>query len=293
MQESVSYCQVKTILSKLRELDNFFGITYNMNVYRGCMHGCIYCDSRSDCYRIGDISKIIVKSNAPELLYRELKSKHGKYATIGTGSMNDPYMPIEEREKIVRKCMETIADFSFPVHVITKSDLVTRDIDLLKRISERYAAVSFTITCAQDSLSAKIEPSAPLTSMRFKAMERLASAGIYTGVTMMPLLPYLNDSTENITTIIQRAADCGASYIIPMFGVTMRKGSREYLYNKLDSIAPGLSLYYDKTYGEKYECFSPDYINLQKVFKQKLSEVKLSSRMKFYTQEPDNQLSLF
>ncbi len=261
MQESVSYCQVKTILSKLRELDNFFGITYNMNVYRGCMHGCIYCDSRSDCYRIGDISKIIVKSNAPELLYRELKSKHGKYATIGTGSMNDPYMPIEEREKIVRKCMETIADFSFPVHVITKSDLVTRDIDLLKRISERYAAVSFTVTCAQDSLSAKIEPSAPLTS--------------------------------NITTIIQRAADCGASYIIPMFGVTMRKGSREYLYNKLDSIAPGLSLYYDKTYGEKYECFSPDYVNLQKVFKQKLSEVKLSSRMKFYTQEPDSQLSLF
>ena len=105
---------------------------------------------------------------------------------------------------------EVIADFSFPVHVITKSDLVTRDIDLLKRISERYAAVSFTVTCAQDSLSAKIEPSAPLTS--------------------------------NITTIIQRAADCGASYIIPMFGVTMRKGSREYLYNKLDSIAPGLSL---------------------------------------------------
>ena len=124
-------------------------------------------------------------------------------------------------------------------------------------------------------------------------MERLASAGIYTGVAMMPLLPYLNDSTDNITTIIQRAADCGASYIIPMFGVTIRKGSREYLYNKLDSIAHGLSLYYDKTYGEKYECFSPDYINLQKVFKQKLSEVKLSSRMKFYTQEPDNQLSLF
>lgn len=289
----MQFIEVKTILSKLRQTDSYFGIGYNMNLYRGCQHGCIYCDTRSECYGVGELGEIRVKKNAVDLLRKELSAKRKYKATIGTGSMNDPYMPVERELQLTRKAMQLIAGFRFPVHVITKSDLVVRDTDILQEIARTYAAVSFTITAIDDHLSAKIEPNAPVSSARFRAMERLASAGIYTGVTLMPLLPYVNDTKQNIEEIVSRAKDAGASYVIPMFGVTLRKGSRDYLYGEFDKTFPGLKERYAKRFGEQYECFSPDYRLLSAVFHESAGKLGLKTRMNFYTPEPDIQLSLF
>lgn len=287
------FIEVKSILSKLRSDDPWFGITYNMNLYRGCQHGCIYCDTRSECYRIGDISQIAVKRNALKLLPGELRSKRKKKGTIGTGSMNDPYMPLEKELQMTRKALQIIASEKFPVHVITKSDLVERDIDLIQAISSVYAAVSFTITCAEDSLSMRIEPAAPPTSLRLKAMEALAAQGIYTGMTLMPLLPFINDTPENIRVLIRQAKDAGASYILPYFGVTLREGSRDYFYNALEEKFPGLKARYQTTFGRQYECYSPAYRQLKTVFEETCEQEKIATRMQFYHPTTYRQPSLF
>lgn len=282
----------KTILSKLKSADSFFGISYNMNLYRGCSHGCIYCDTRSECYGVGDISQISIKSNALELLHQELKSK--KRGTIGTGSMNDPYMEVEKEEEIVREALKVIVTHKFPVHIITKSNLVIRDADIIQEISSIYAAVSLTITTADDQMAKRIEPNAPSTSKRFEAMKELSKKGIYTGVTLMPLLPYINDSVANVTTLLQRAADGGASYVIPMFGVTLRKGSRDYFYGALQREFPGIMNRYDATFGNQYECWSPHFKRLQECFLEQTERLGLARKMEFYTPRTDGeQLSLF
>lgn len=290
---TTKYIETKSILSKLKEKDSWFGISYNMNLYRGCQHGCIYCDTRSECYGIGDISVISVKKNALDLLPKELLSKKKNKATIGTGSMNDPYMPIEKEMKMTRRALQIIASHKFPVHVITKSNLVERDTDILQDISKIYAAVSFTITSAKDSLSQKIEPKAPPTSERWKAMESLAEKGIYTGITMMPILPLINDSRENIAAIVAMAKDAGASYILPMFGLTLRKGSREYFYSALDKYFAGFSVQYQSRFGERYECFSPNYKALNETFQEQCFKYGIETRMRFYEPKKVYLKSLF
>ena len=265
------YIETKTILSKLRTADRWFGIAYNMNLYRGCQHGCIYCDTRSDCYGIGDIAQIAVKRNALELLPAELRARRKKRATIGTGSMNDPYMPVERELRLTRRALGMIADERFPVHVITKSSLAERDADILQEISATYAAVSFTVTCADDALSVRTEPGAPASSERFRAMAALAAKGIYTGVTMMPLLPLINDTRENVEAIVRRAKDAGASYILPMFGVTLRSGSREHFHAALERGFPGLKARYEACFGNRYECFGPNCRALDDTFRTALT----------------------
>lgn len=265
-----------------------------MNLYRGCQHGCIYCDTRSECYGINDISSITVKENAIELLQQELRGLHRKRGTIGTGSMNDPYMPIEKESGMTRKALGVIASEKFPVHIITKSDLVVRDTDLLQEITKIYAAVSLTITTANHQLARRLEPQAPPSSSRFKALYNLSKAGIYTGITLMPLLPFINDTTGNIETILQKAKDAGVSYVIPMFGVTLRKGSREYFYQQLDKQFPGTQEKYIRQYNTQYECFSPDYYRLHDLFMEMSSKLGIATQIKFY-QQPNTgqQLSLF
>ncbi len=287
------YIEAKSILSKVRGEDNFFGLGYNMNLYRGCQHGCIYCDTRSECYGINDISTISVKKNALELLAKELPAKRKHRATIGTGSMNDPYMPIERELQLTRRALRMIADERFPVHVITKGSLVERDADILQDISKTYAAVSFTITAVDDATSRRIEPHAPPSSERFRAMRALADKGIYTGVTLMPLLPFINDTKENLAGIIRQAADAGASYIIPAYGVTLRKGSRDYFYKALDGGFAGVRGQYESRFGERYECFSPNYNELKEKCREMCAKFDLSRRMRFYEPESDTQLSLF
>ena len=288
------YIETKSILSRLNGPDDWFGISYNMNLYRGCQHGCIYCDTRSDCYRVGDISQISVKSNALELLSRELEAKRRNKGTIGTGSMNDPYMPAEGELHLTRRALGIIALERFPVHVITKGTLVERDTDILQEIAKTYAAVSFTITTADDALASRIEPHAPPTSERFRAMADLARKGIYTGITLMPLLPFINDTEENIRTLVERAKDAGACYILPMFGVTLRKGSREHFYAALDRDFPGVGEKYRHQFGDRYECFSPRYCKLSGLFRDLCAKYGIETRMRFYRSETvPRQTSLF
>ena len=291
----IQYIETKSILSKLRVVDTWFGIAYNMNLYRGCQHGCIYCDTRSECYGIHDISSISVKINALNLLATELRAKRKNRATIGTGSMNDPYMPIEKDLQQTRKALQIIAKEKFPVHVITKSNLVARDVDVLQEIAKIYAAVSFTITTADDSLAQKIEPNSPPSSERFKAMRLLAEKGIYTGVTLMPVLPFINDTQENILTIVNQAKESGASYILPMFGMTLRKGSREYFYRALDERFSGMGIRekYESRYGEQYECLSPTYSSLMSTFREHCNKLGIESRMRFYSPKVYQQPTLF
>jgi len=268
----------KTILNHVKQPDPWFGLKYNMNLYRGCQHQCIYCDSRSDCYRIEDFAKIQVKINALDLLEDVLPRKRVR-GTIGFGSMNDPYMPVEREYRLTGKSLEIISDNEFPVHILTKSDLVLRDIELLIEISNVYAAVSFTITTADDELARKLEPGAPLPSQRFQAMRKLAKAGILTGVTMMPILPFLEDSEENIIKIISCSQESGASYIIPSFGVTLRPGSREYYYQKLDQNFPGIKDKYINQYGYQYQCDIPNWQKMNNLFQEEINRTNLKTKM--------------
>jgi len=270
--------KTKTILNHVKQPDPWFGLKYNMNLYRGCQHQCIYCDSRSDCYRIEDFSKIQVKINALDLLEDVLPRKRVR-GTIGFGSMNDPYMPVEREYRLTGKSLEIILVNEFPVHILTKSDLVIRDIELLTEISNVYAAVSFTITTADDELARKLEPGAPLPSQRFQAMRKLAKAGILTGVTMMPILPFLEDSEENIAKIISCSQESGATYIIPGFGVTLRPGSREYYYQKLDQHFPGIKEKYIKQYGNQYQCNIPNWQKMNILFQEEINRTQLMNKI--------------
>jgi DNA repair photolyase len=275
----------KTILNHVKQPDTWFGLKYNMNLYRGCQHQCIYCDSRSDCYRIEDFAKIQIKINALDLLEDVLPRKRVR-GTIGFGSMNDPYMPVEEEYRLTGKSLEIISANEFPVHILTKSDLVLRDIELLKEIGSLYAAVSFTITTADDELAQKLEPGAPLPSQRFQAMRKLAKAGILTGITMMPILPFLEDSEENLLKIISCSKENGATYIIPSFGVSLRPGSREYYYQKLDQHFPGIREKYVKQYSNQYQCNIPNWQKMNVLFQEEIKRTNISARIPVY--EPKN-----
>jgi len=288
--------RAKTILNHVKQPDTYFGLKYNMNLYRGCQHQCIYCDSRSECYQIKNFADIHVKVNAVDLLAAALPRKRVR-GTIGFGSMNDPYMPVERKYELCRRSLEVIARHQFPVHIITKSDLVLRDIELLEEINQVYAAVSFTITAADDTLSKQIEPGAPPSSARFAAMHALADAGIHTGVTMMPILPFISDTEENITHLVELAYRSGASYILPWFGMTLRAGSRDWYFDQLDIRFPGLRDKYVLQFGDRYECDSPNWRKLDEVFQKRVSRYGIQTRMPIFTPEkvskPGQQMRMF
>lgn len=280
-----------SILSRVKS-DDYFGLTYNMNLYRGCQHGCIYCDSRSKCYQLGELSHIRYKESAILLLEKELARKRIK-GTIGFGSMNDPYMPAEKKMGLTRKALELLLKYRFPLHLITKSDLVLRDLELLKQISKIYAAISFTITTADDKLAGIIEPNAPSTSKRFEAIRILSENDIYCGITLMPILPFINDTVENITAIAEKAKESGASYIMPFMGLTLREGSREYFYSCIERDFPGLKNKYESIYRNKYVCHSPDSDSLYKKLYFLLEKYGISTKMQFYQEKIPVQLKLF
>ena len=280
----------KTLLSSSKKPDPWFGIKYTMNLYRGCQHQCIYCDSRSTCYRIEDFTNdVLVKVNAIDLLRAELPRKRVK-GTIGTGAMDDPYMPLEATRNLTGQALRVIADHHFPIHIITKSTLVLRDLDLVKQISQVYAAVSFTVTTANDDLGKKIEPGASLVSERFRAIEKLAANGILTGVTMMPILPFIEDSEENIRAIVTQAHESGAKYILPAFGMTMREGQREYFYAQLDRLFPGLRAKYERRFGDRYECAANNAKHLARIFSELCNQLGIATHMPHYTPQTTQQM---
>jgi DNA repair photolyase len=236
---------------------------------------------------------VLVKVNALGLLRRELPRKRVK-GTVGTGSMNDPYMPLEAQRRLTRGALEIIAGLRFPVHVITKSDLVVRDADLLADISQVYAAVSFTVTAADDDLSWQVEPGAPPTSRRFAALAELAQRGIYTGVTMMPILPFIEDNAANIAGIVAQAAAAGAQYILPAFGMTLRDRQRAYYYDQLDRRFPGLREKYQARFGERYSAAANDAKKLERLCGELCARHGIATRMKHYEiAQPTQQLMLF
>lgn len=284
--------EARGILTHYKEPDPWFGLKYNMNLYRGCPHQCIYCDSRSECYHIENFRDVLVKTNAVELLEKELATKRIK-GTIGTGSMNDPYSYVEREYNLMRRALEVIARHHFPVHVITKSDLVLRDLVLLQEISTVYAAVSFTITTIDDDLARQLEPGAPPPSARFRAMEALAAAGIYTGITMMPILPYICDTPENIRGIVERTHAAGGRYIIPWFGMSLRDQQRAYYYNALDRLFPGLRRQYETRFGNQYHCVCNDAHKLEQIFLNLCHTFEISTKMKQYKAKEGKQMSLF
>lgn len=287
------FIKAKTILSPVKKGDDpYFGIRFNMNLYRGCQHGCIYCDSRSKCYGIENFTDIQVKQNALELLEKELRSKREK-GTIGFGSMNDPYMPVEKELQLSRGALEIVLRHKFPVHLITKSNLVSRDVDLLREVSKTYAAVSITITTSNDVLSRQIEPGAPLSSQRFETIRSLSLSGIYCGVLLMPVLPYLTDNSENIEQMVVQAKDAGAKYILGLMGMTLREGQREYYYEQLDKRFPGLKENYMVRYGHDYSCNVPDHAKLWKLFQITCKKVGIPFQMEFYKPQTPIQQTLF
>lgn len=276
----IEQIQARTLLSSVRQPDPIFGLRYNMNLYRGCQHRCIYCDSRSQCYKLDTFDRQIqIKVNALDLLEKELSRKRVK-GTIGTGSMNDPYMPLEAERCLTHKALEIIARWRFPVHVITKSSLVQRDAGLLAEIGRVYSAVSFTITTADDSLAARLEPGAQAPSERFRALEELAAHGIYTGVCLMPVLPFITDSEDNIRAILEQAANSGASYVIAWMGMTLRDRQRDYFYSRLDERFPGLRRYYEQAFGDRYDCVSPNAKRLNEVLQSECDRLGLATKIR-------------
>ena len=240
-----------------------------MNIYRGCTHGCIYCDSRSDCYGFDHrFEDIAVKQNAPELLEDALKRKR-KPCMIGTGAMCDPYMHCEESLGYTRKCLEIIDKYDCGVAIQTKSARILRDIDLLEKINRHSkSVVQITLTTYDENLCRIIEPNVSTTKQRYEVLKECQKRGIPTVVWLCPILPYINDTEENLRGILSYCFDAGVVGIINFgFGVTMRSGNREYFYKKLDEHFPGMKERYIKRFGYAYECPSDNSARLWSIFR--------------------------
>jgi len=258
----------------------WFGVDYNMNIYRGCSHGCIYCDSRSDCFKEQDFDTVKVKDKALEIVRDELRRKV-KTGVIGTGAMSDPYNPLEQELKLTRNTLELINAFGFGVSLITKSDLIARDADVLTDIKNQSPVITkFSITTADDYLCKKIEPYVAPSSLRFKAMANLAERGIFTGTMIVPLLPYINDTDDNIKNICHMTKETGGRFVYTYMGMTLRQGSREYFYHQLDNVLPGVKEKYMKRYGLRYNCTSTRSKKLWDVFANECERLGLMYDMK-------------
>lgn len=248
-----------------------------MNLYRGCTHGCIYCDSRSRCYQMNHaFEDIEVKENAIELLEGTLKRKRKK-CMIGTGAMTDSYIPLELKLGNMRKALSLIEKYGFGVTVQTKSDRILRDMDLLTNINGRTkAVVQMTLTTYDEDLCRKIEPNVCTTARRFEVLKQMRDAGIPTVVWLSPILPFLNDSTENISGILELCAQAEVYGVICFgMGLTLREGNREYFYAQLDRLFPGLKTVYQQRYGNEYEVNSPNQEKLMKLFHKKCEQYGL------------------
>lgn len=274
---------------------------YGMNIYRGCTHGCIYCDSRSRCYQFTHpFEDIEVKQNAPNLLEKALKSKRKK-CMIGTGAMSDPYMHCEENLKLTRKCLEIILENDFGVAIQTKSDRILRDIDLLAKINRSAkCVVQMTLTTYDDDLCHILEPNVCITKRRIEVLEEMRKNGIPTIVWLTPILPFINDTEDNITAILNECARVGVKGIINFgMGLTLREGDREYYYAALDRHFPGMKEQYIKRYGNAYELPSPNAKELMGIFQRICKEKGILSTpdecFRFMQELPDKyrQMSIF
>ncbi|MDF2865465.1 MAG: radical protein [Clostridia bacterium] len=274
----MKYISAKTILQRTKHGNEWFGIDFNMNLYKGCPHGCIYCDSRSNCYNIENFDEVRIKKNVIEILNAELKSKRIN-GVIGIGSMSDTYNPFEKDYEITKKALELIDYFGYGISLETKSDLIVRDIDTFKNINKKAPLIlKMTITTYDDKLSKIIEPNVSVSSKRFEAIKKLSDEGLFVGVLLTPIIPFITDTEDNIKNIIKLAHDSGAKFIFSMGAVTLRENQREYFYQKLDKYFPKLKDMYIKTYGNNYICKSLNK-NLGKIFQEECEKYNILYKM--------------
>lgn len=263
----MEFIKTKSVLNKVNYGSQWFGTDYNMNLYRGCHHGCIYCDSRSQCYHIDDFDQVRGKENALTILENELMKKRKK-GVIGIGAMSDTYNAFERQYQIARQALKLISKYGFGVSIDTKSDLIVRDIDVLKEINEKNdVIIKVTITTPHDDLSKIIEPNVCVSSKRFSAVKQLSDSGIFVGVLLKPVLPFITDQEEDIKQLVKLAYEAGAKFIYTYMGMTLRENQRDYYYEKLDLNFKGLKQKYIQYYGMKYNCMVPHYQRLYKIFK--------------------------
>ena len=277
---AMDYIPAKHILIRSKSTA-WFGTDHTVNLYRGCCHGCLYCDSRSDCYRNPDFDRVTAKADALRILRDELARKV-RPAFIAMGAMSDPYNPFEEELLLTRHALELIDAYDCGVSVDTKSDLIVRDIDLYQSIQAHSPVIcKLTVTTVDEDLAAKVEPRAPSPARRLAAIRSLAQAGLFCGVLLMPVLPFLEDRPEQVLSVVDRSADAGAKFIYSGFGVTMRQGQREYFLRELDRAFPGehLSRRYLARYGDRYRCPSPRARELWEVFTARCRERGLLYQM--------------
>ncbi len=281
----MEYIPAKHIVQNSHSAGHWFGIDYNMNIYHGCCHGCIYCDSRSACYGIQDFDIVQAKEDALRIIRDDLRRKT-RTGVVGMGAMSDPYNPMEEKEQLTRHALELIHAFGFGVSIATKSSLILRDMDILKDIA-RYAPVllKITVTAADDNLCKKVEPNAPVSSERFEAIRQLTEAGLFTGILLMPVLPFIEDTDENIMKIVEKAHEVNARFIYPAFGMTLRDIQRDWYYGKLIQQFPNERLVdkYQKRYGSSYRCASPRAKHLWAIFSQQCRDRNILYDMKDIT----------
>jgi len=277
------------------------GRYYGMNIYRGCTHGCIYCDSRSKCYQFTHpFEDIEVKQNAPELLEKALKSKRKK-CMIGTGAMSDPYMHCEEDLRLTRRCLEIIQENGFGVTIQTKSYRILRDIDLLSEINRSAkCVVQMTLTTYDDGLCRILEPNVCNTKRRIEVLEEMRKKGIPMIVWLTPILPFINDNEDNIKAILNECVRVGVKGIIDFgMGLTLREGDREYYYAALDKYFPGMKERYIRMYGNSYELPSPNAKELKGLFQRICKDNGILSTpdecFRFMQELPDKyqQMSIF
>ncbi|ACC98583.1 Putative DNA repair photolyase [Elusimicrobium minutum Pei191] len=295
----MKYIPAKTLITKVKPSLFWFATDYNMNIYRGCSHGCIYCDSRSQCYRIENFDEVRAKEDAVAKISFELSRKRQK-GLIASGAMSDPYNPQESKHNLTRNALKEIDRYGFGLALATKSPLVTRDIDIIKSICTRSSVIiKITITCAQDSLSKQIEPNVSPSSERFAALKQLSDNGIFCGVLLMPVLPFINDTEDNILSIVRQTAAAGAKFIYSYFGVTLRDNQRDYFYNKIADLFPYAKEKYITAFGESYSCQSPKTNQLTRAFKKECDKFGILYNMKDIIaaykkpQEIKEQLELF
>ena len=276
MMETV---QAKHLLTPVHcGMDDFYHADWNMNLYRGCSHGCIYCDSRSLCYGIDRFETVRPKENALALLDKELRSKRTA-GVITMGAMSDPYNPLEERLRLTRGALQLMLRHGFGAAFTTKSALCARDADLLAAISRRAPVCArLTITCADDGLCRQIEPHVSPSSERFNALRTLADAGVYAGVWLNPVLPYITDTEENVRAIVRRTAECGGRFVVCFFGMTLRTGNREYYFDALQRDFPGVREHYLRDFGNAYEIPARDAEALYAAFTDECSKCGLHWR---------------
>lgn len=276
----MEFIQAKTLLTKVKNGDMWYGIDYNMNLYRGCSHGCIYCDSRSSCYHIENFDVVKGKENALSILENELAGKKQK-GVVGIGAMSDTYNPQEIEYELTRGALRLIEKYGFGVSIDTKSDLVLRDVDLLKKINEKNdVIVKLTITTPNDDLSKIIEPGVCVSSRRFEVIKILRENGIFAGVMMNPTLPFITDKLDDIRKMVGMAHENGAKFIHTFLGVTLRENQRDYYYRQLDKSFPDLKDRYIKVYGGRYVCNVPNYNYLFQAFKNECDKYGILYEMK-------------